>query len=324
MIWGGGGEEKKFSRPLYARMLWKGMVIFMLVDQVLTGILQRLPGQTFSIRKVCALWTPEERERFEQELEYFSEKYTLETLVDGYLFLTETTLKESRYFQENGDYRYHSFEEVNQNVYSNTRNMTLCMLGLSLAEYLWETVLRTHRFFEAEIRKVCGNRYLEIGPGHGKYFYEAYALGQFKEYTAVDISPTAITMTEDYMKHRKAIWGGHYKLVCQDATQMDVGEKYDFIVIQEVLEHLENPLAMLIKIGELLETGGSAYVHMPICAPSAQHIFLFRNISHVRDMVEKAGFEILKEEYVTANHISAEAAEKKKLPINACLIVRKK
>lgn len=54
-----------------------------------------------------------------------------------------------------------------------------------------------------------------------------------------------------------------------------------------------------------------------------QHIFLFKNVAHVRRLVEEAGLEIETEEYVTANHVTVEAAEEKGLPIDVCLIVNK-
>ena len=82
---------------------------------------------------------------------------------------------------------------------------------------------------------------------------------------------------------------------------------------------------MLRKIGELLTPAGRAYALMPICSPSAQHIFLFRDRAHVRSIVERAGLEIVKEEYITTNGtIDAGTAERKKQPINACLVVRKR
>lgn len=297
----------------------------MLIDQVLAGILQKLPGQTFSIKKMSRSWTLEEKARFEDELEYLSENYTMEAIVNGYVYFTGTVLEETKYFREHGRYRYSSFDEVNRNVYSNEQNMTSYMLGLSLAEYLWETTLRIHRFFENEIRNVCGDRYLEIGPGHGKYFREAYELGRFKKYVGVDVSQTAISMTECYMKRCKAVRAPKdYELICQDALSWDTREKFDFIVIQEVLEHLEDPLGMLKKLNELLTPDGNAYLLMPICAPSAQHIFLFRDTAHVRGLVEQANLKIMKEEYIAANSVAIDTAEKKKLPINACLIVKKK
>ena len=103
---------------------------------------------------------------------------------------------------------------------------------------------------------------------------------------------------------------------------MDTREKYDFIVAQEVLEHLEDPLGMLRKIGSLLSENGQAYVLMPIMAPSKQHIFLFRDVQHVKQMVKQAGLEIVEEAYITAKGMPVEEAEKKRLPVNACLIVK--
>lgn len=180
----------------------------MLRKTVLRKIMERLPGQTFSLRKIQKLWTPEEASRFEQELEFLADAYSLEKIVDGYVWLTDMTIRESKYFHEHGEYRYHSFEEVNRNVYADEETMTLCMLGLSLTEYLWQTNLQIHRFYETAIRDAQGENYLEIGPGHGKYFCEAYNLGQFKKYVAVDVSPTAIAMTERYMQSYKTARGG--------------------------------------------------------------------------------------------------------------------
>lgn len=296
----------------------------MLVEEVITRILQRLPGQVFSIKRIEKMWTPEEKDRFERELEYLTEKYSLEKVIDGYVFTTSMTVNETKYFREHGHYRYHSFEEVNKNVYANQEEMTLRMLGLCLAEYFWETVLKVHRFYEKTIKTVSGERYLEIGPGHGKYFLEAYNLGRFKQYVAVDISQTSINMTDEYIKwHAKTSEEKRYELVCQDATLMNTKTQYDFIVAQEVLEHLEDPLQMLKTIYNLLTPAGMTYVLMPITAPSQSHIFLFKNIAHVKSMVEEACFEIVIEEYITANRVTIETAEERKLPINACLVLKK-
>lgn len=66
------------------------------------------------------------------------------------------------------------------------------------------------------------------------------------------------------------------------------------------------------------------YVLMPITAPSPAHIFLFESIEHVKGIVEEAGFEIVTEEYITVSNTTIEMAEKKKLPIDACLILKKR
>lgn len=95
-------------------------------------------------------------------------------------------------------------------------------------------------------------------------------------------------------------------------------------MIQEVLEHIEDPLGMLRSIYRILAPGGKVYALFPINAPSPAHIFLFRSIAHVKELVEEAGFALLQEEYITANNVSLEQAEEKKMPINACMLLVKK
>ena len=175
----------------------------MLTEQLIDNILRQLPAQAFSIRKVKKLWTDEEAERFEQEIKLLSGQSTppdLQKLADAYVFITNLTIGESFYFKEHGTYRYSSFAEVDKYVYSDTEKMTKMMLGLSLAEYLWETLLRVNRFSRNVIKTSYGENYLEIGSGHGKYFLEACRAGHFKNYTAVDVSPASVTMTENAVK----------------------------------------------------------------------------------------------------------------------------
>ena len=294
-----------------------------LIDELINKILHKIPGQTFAIKKIRKMWTPEEETRFERELSYLLENYSLDRIADGYIFVTNNYIVESKYFHEHGDYRYHSFEEVNSNLYADSEKMTLYMLGLSLAEFFWETILKIHRFFEKTIRNTSGDSYLEIGPGHGKYFLEAYNLGKFKRYVAVDVSQTAIDMTQAYINRYGKLPGGGYQLLHQDATLLPTDSKYDFIVAQEVLEHIENPLELLKSIHNMLSENGTAYVLMPINTPSPAHIYLFKSISHVKEIIQAAGLKIVEEAYITANGIAIDKAQEKRPPINAGLLLKK-
>jgi len=297
------------------------------IEELIDEVLHRIPGQTFSIRRIMKEWTDEEKRRFEQELEYLSDRYSMEEIVEGYIFYTDSVMEATKYFKEHGEYLCHNFSEVDAYIYSDQKRVRLYMLGLAVAEFLWITVLRIHRFYARLIRSVSGGRYLEIGPGHGTYFLEAYNLQLFKRYDAVDVSETAIAMTRDYMERYK-IKGGfgkraEYHLFCQDATKLAFDVKYDFIVMQEVLEHIEDPFGMLLGIHRMLNPDGRVYGLFPINAPSPAHIYLFRSITHVKEIVKSAGFEIVQEEYITANNVTLEQAEKKTLPIDACLVLKK-
>ncbi len=178
-----------------------------LTELLVDKILHELPGQVFSVKRVRKEWTDEEKQRFEQELQYFTEKYSMDEIVKGYIFYTNSVMEETRYFKEHEDYRCHSFEEVDRYIYADPERMKLYMLGLSVAEYLWMTVLKIHRFYAELIQNVSGDRYLEIGPGHGKYFLEAYNHQHFHQYDAVDVSETSIAMTQDYMNRYRCRGG---------------------------------------------------------------------------------------------------------------------
>lgn len=295
-----------------------------MIDKLLAAIGHRIPGQIFSLKRIRNKWTEEEMARFAQEIVYFSECYSFELLVEGYVYFTQNYIDESKYFETHKKYRCQSFEEVECSLYSDERNMTLYMLGLCMAEYLWETTLRIHRFFESLSGRLSGRHYLEIGPGHGKYFLEAYNLQRFNSYTGIDVSKTAIDMSEDYMRrYARKDSSTSYSLLCADATRYETEERYDFIVIQEVLEHIEDPLGMLRSLRELLTEDGKIYALMPINAPSPAHIFRFESIEHVKQIVTDAGLQIEEEEYITANNVTLEEAEKNLRPINACLLLKR-
>lgn len=294
---------------------------YILTGQLTDQIMHKLPGQIFSIKRTVREWTVDEKNRLEQELQYLTARYSMDEIVSGYLFYTNSVMEEMKYFQEHGSYRYSSFAEVGKYLYADPKRMKLYMLGLSVAEYFWTTVLKIHRFFERLIQNVSGRYFLEIGPGHGKYFLEAYQLQLFQRYDAVDVSETAIAMTKDYFTYNQ-IKGDNYRLICQDATKMTTDDTYDFVVMQEVLEHIEDPLGMLVSIRHLLAPDGRVYALFPVNAPSPAHIFLFKSIDHVKEMVTAAGFLIEQEEYITANNMSIEQARKKKMPVDVCLVLR--
>ncbi len=85
------------------------------------------------------MWTAEEEERFERDLEYLTARYQLEQIVEGYVRFTRSVMEETKYFKAHGDYRSHSFAGVNERVYADQEQTTYYMLRLSVTEYLWET-----------------------------------------------------------------------------------------------------------------------------------------------------------------------------------------
>ena len=102
-----------------------------------------------------------------------------------------------------------------------------------------------------------------------------------------------------------------------------VQDMYDGISLSEVLDHVEEPEKMLIKIYQLLRKEGRAYITTVINAPAKDHIYLFHTIEEVVGLVKKSGFKIDDYYCATANNTSVEKAIKRKRGINIALILRK-
>jgi len=98
---------------------------------------------------------------------------------------------------------------------------------------------------EADLKRPL--RILEIGSGFG---YLTYSLGQRgHQCLGIDISKEAVeSACEEF--------GNHYK-VCDLATLAAEGdERFDVIVATELIEHIEDPVALLKTAKQLLNPGG--------------------------------------------------------------------
>lgn len=86
---------------------------------------------------------------------------------------------------------------------------------------------------------------------------------QGKQVIGVDIQPEAICYAEELLKKDYSDCKDNVHFVCSDFMQLDLNEKFDYIVMTEILEHLEKPEEFLEKAGLLLENGGKLVVSVP-------------------------------------------------------------
>ena len=113
---------------------------------------------------------------FEKYEKYLTTKnLTLDYGVDCYLKMIEDMLQERIKFIQKGKYSNSSFEDVERNVYANSKIITYHMHGLVLAQFLWFDQYERIKFFYNNLVKYFSNgeKYLEIGGGHGLYIFEA-------------------------------------------------------------------------------------------------------------------------------------------------------
>ena len=269
-------------------------------------------------------YTEDDYSQLENILMFYSRSMSITEIADAYRLLVEDTIKETMYFLEHGRYRYSSFEETERLVYSRKEYMSKYMVGLSVSGYLWSNHIRMFHWFRDIMKGMEGKRYLEIGPGHGRYFCESVMINGFSEYDAIDVSETSVDQTNAYLKeHLDKDQMGKCRVFRKNAYDHKPAEKYDFVVIAEVLEHLEDPLGMLSHVNSISSDQAYLYVTVPVNAPEIDHIYLFNSIEEVEELVKAAGYEIKDRLYAAAGDMKLEKAVRKKNSILVGLLAGK-
>ncbi len=296
-----------------------------LTDKLIADISEKNPLQKVYLKELLENdIRDEEITDLENILNLLCKEHTIEELADAYLLLVGDTMEETAFFLQNGHYRYSTLAEVDEKVYQNTDYMSKYMLGLMLSGYLWKNHLAINRYFKEAISSFSGKNYLEIGPGHGRYFLEAINLGAFDHYTGVDLSPSSIELARSFIETNKVPDAKPYSLICADITTFEFDSLFDGVSISEVLEHVEDPRSLLKRIHEITKEGADVYVSVPINAPEIDHIYLFKSNEEVFKMVEEENFAIKDSFYVTSNGVSYEKAQKKRIAVNLAMhLIRK-
>ncbi len=290
----------------------------MKIEQLIHKISEKNPMHGNKVQRNYDLL--KDKETFLADFDHFMAKYeqilekkqlTIDNAVDFYLKMIDDFAAEFFDFMRSGSYKNSSFEAVDKALYDNPSTMVSHMHGLLLSQFLWKHHYEVYEFFKANITKYQPiHSYLEIGAGHGLYLEAAIQqLGADTNFEALDISATSIELTQSLVKNKDIVY--HH----QDIFDLNNAEPKDFITMGEVLEHVENPLALLQKLKSMLQTNGTIFITTPTNAPSIDHIYLFRNVGEIRSLINEAGLEIAEEKYFVSEEMDLERAEKMKIAV---------
>jgi len=243
----------------------------------------------------------------------------LETFAADYRWTCETLLQEEIYFRRNGQYRNSRFEEVNRSVYGNAAYMTRYLNGLLLSQVLWANQAQSlHFFVDNFLVRFDGGSLLEIGPGHGLLMYFAARSARFSNILGWDVSQTSASVTRSNLLKLELSENVHIENV--DVFKVDKAPFADAIVLSELLEHVEDPVAFLKAAGRLLRRNGRVFINIPINSPAPDHIFLWRSPEAVFDSIELAGFHVEQHWLAPATGYSVERAQKRCVTINVVMV----
>jgi ubiquinone/menaquinone biosynthesis C-methylase UbiE len=251
----------------------------------------------------------------------------IDKAVADYRFLCEEiVLPEEVHFRREGRYRLSTFAEANAEVYENGPFMDRYMNGLLFSNVIWHN--HSHAMTDYVTRYLprlpAGADHLEIGPGHGIFLYFAAIAANVGSVTGWDLSPASIAKTDHALKTLGIT--RDVRLIEQD--MFDVGDPadadmVDSIVMSEILEHVEDPVAALRSAARSLRPGGHVWVNVPANSPSPDHIFLVESPEHANQIVRDAGLDIVASAAYPMMGASLEKAAKNLLSVS-CVVTAQK
>jgi SAM-dependent methyltransferase len=147
-----------------------------------------------------------------------------------------------------------------------------------------------------EISPWLGQRILEVGCGIGTYTAEL-AVGSRKI--------TAMDMERKFVDEAVRRLGRHpnVRVICGDATAPDWSapndEAFDTVILLDVLEHIEDDVALLARLGTKLAAGGHLVLKVPampsLYSPMDQAIGHWRRYDKtgLSEVIARAGLEVV-------------------------------
>lgn len=218
-----------------------------------------------------------------------------EVLVHGYCEFVIDVNRSQRNYEQTGRYENSSFDDVYKHTYSNPEFMQLYHWGVFTTTFVWAHHLRIYAFFEREflplLRKAnASGRLVDLGSGSG--IWHLLALKHLSDWsvTAVDIS--APTVERSRKMAGVTPFSKHIEHVVADALKWSPAEKAQAGISCFLLEHLEQPHALLANLGNTLAPGAPAFITAALTAAEVDHIYEFRRESELVMACEQAGFRV--------------------------------
>lgn len=218
---------------------------------------------------------------------------TLSEMLDGYAEFCNDSMRNQVFFEKNGRYKASNYAEVARDMYHNEEHMNRRYLpGMFTSHYVWPQHYHMAKGFKDLLlpRLRDTKVFYEVGVGCGVYSKLTLQHIPGSRGVGFDISQFALDYTQ-WMLGRFDL-ADRFKTVNLDISR-GYAEKCDFMICQEVLEHLENPAEFCTWLFDMVRPGGYAYITAAFNAAHSDHIYLFRKPDELEDMVRAAGFQPL-------------------------------
>lgn len=214
----------------------------------------------------------------------------------GYVEFSIDAAKNQEFFIRNGKYKASNFAEVKETLLDNPEHMLGNYLpGMFVSHYFWPHHYTMGRRYKDEVIPMVKEHnpkyFVEVGTGSA--MYSKLTMEELPEVQGFgyDISPHSVSFGRGVAKTFG--FDDRFTFIQQDAFANPPERKADYIVSQEVLEHLEDPFTFCKNLCAILSDDGCAYITAAITAAHSDHIYLFSHPDELLTMLEAAGFRSL-------------------------------
>jgi SAM-dependent methyltransferase len=215
--------------------------------------------------------------------------------VAGYAEFCTEALRSQIFFEKHGRYKASNYAEVAAACYHSPDYMNRRYLpGQYLSHYIWPHHQRMLRHFCHDLLpaiKSGTGTFHEVGVGCGMYSQKTLEHLPEATGTGFDISSYALEFTR--MAVEAHGYGSRYRIENRDILAHPIPAPADFVINQEVLEHLEDPAGFIKGLHAMVRPGGHGYITAAINAAHTDHIYLYRSPDEVRAHLLEAGWKIL-------------------------------
>lgn len=226
-------------------------------------------------------------------------------------------------FNKTGKYKYNTYKELDTILDSSFHKNYIYILLLSF-------LTTSYRYEMMNYISSCMNKLLkeneenglEIGFGTGidlatrLNYFKSYDIFEINEYSQIMFN--LLYRNINSIKFNKAFY------------TFDDEDKYSFVQLIELMEHLETPKEYIDFTHKTLKRGGYLIFTTAVNMANIDHIYLFNNLHSVRKLIDNDKWDIIEEKYFLNSLIKYPEAKindivnSNKLPYIVTHILKKK
>jgi hypothetical protein len=215
--------------------------------------------------------------------------------IDGYAEFCTEALRAQVFFEKTGHYQATNYQDVIKACYHSAEYMEKRYLpGQYLSHSIWPHHQRMLRHFVGTLLPEISDDvklFYEVGVGCGMYSQVTLQCLRNTRGIGYDISDYALDFTMRILEaHGLA---DRYQTLNQNIISDPIVDKCDFVISQEVLEHLEDPQSFIGGLHAAVRPGGWSYITAAINAAHTDHIYLYRSAAEVKAQIEAAGWTVV-------------------------------